>query len=113
MSAQPQSRLTPEQYLEIERASEFRNEYYDGRMYAKPGGNHAHAIAIGNLACEIGNAVRKRRCRVTPIDLRGRAWRCRRFTTTSPSAASKHLRGRLPGVELSRAPRVPLSHAQA
>ena len=39
MSARPQPRLTPEQYLELDRASEFRNEYYNGRMYAMSGGH--------------------------------------------------------------------------
>jgi Uma2 family endonuclease len=72
MSAQPQPRLTPEQYLEIERASEFRNEYYNGRMYAMSGGTHTHALIIGNLGGELRNALRKRRCLVTPIDLRVR-----------------------------------------
>jgi Uma2 family endonuclease len=37
MSAHPQARLTPEQYLEIERAAEFRSEYYNSRMYAMAG----------------------------------------------------------------------------
>ncbi len=54
MSAQPQPRLTPEQYLEIERAAQFRSEYYNGRMYAMSGGTHPHAIVIGNLARRTG-----------------------------------------------------------
>jgi hypothetical protein len=33
MSAQLQPRLTPEEYLELDRASEFKNEYYNGRMW--------------------------------------------------------------------------------
>jgi Uma2 family endonuclease len=65
-------RLTPDQYLEIERASEFRNEYCDGRMYAKLGGSHAHAIIIGNLAFELRKAVAKGACLVTSSDLRVR-----------------------------------------
>jgi Uma2 family endonuclease len=72
MSAQPQTRLTPEQYLEIDRASEFRNEYYDGRMYAMSGGTHRHALIIFNLGSELRNIVKKRRCMVTSSDVRVR-----------------------------------------
>jgi Uma2 family endonuclease len=56
MSAQPQPRLTPDEYLELDRASEFRNEYYNGRMYAMSGGTHAHAIIAGNLASALRTA---------------------------------------------------------
>jgi Uma2 family endonuclease len=60
MSAQPQPRLTPEQYLERERAAQdVRSEYYNGRMYAMSGGTHPHAIVIGNLGSELGIALKK------------------------------------------------------
>jgi len=70
MSAQPQPRLTPERYLEIERAAEFRSEYYCGHMYAMSGGSFRHFQIIGNLVREIGNALRQRPCSVGPTDLR-------------------------------------------
>jgi len=72
MSAQSQPRLTPEQYLEIDRASEFRNEYYNGRMYLMPGGSHPHAIVISNLGRHLGNALAKQPCVVTTSDVRVR-----------------------------------------
>ena len=73
MSAQPQPRLTPEQYLEIERAAQdVRSEYYNGRMYAMSGGTHPHAIVIGNLARELGIALKKGPCVVTTSDMRVR-----------------------------------------
>ncbi len=70
MSAQPQPRLTPEEYLELDRASEIRNEYYDGRMYAMSGGTHAHGIIILNLGRQFGNALEGRPCVVTANDVR-------------------------------------------
>lgn len=70
MAAQTQPRLTPEEYLEIERAAEFRHEYYNGRMYAMAGGSVRHAIIIGNLAGELHAALKKRPCIVTTNDLR-------------------------------------------
>src|SRR5690348_7381969 len=69
MAAHPQTRLTPEQYLELDRASQIRHEYYDGVMYAMAGGSYSHALIIGNLNRELGNAL-KGRCRVTPTELR-------------------------------------------
>jgi Uma2 family endonuclease len=72
VSAQPQPRLTPEQYLELERASEFRHEYYNGRMYAMSGGTHPHSIIIGNLGRVLGNALEKGPCLVTTSDFRVR-----------------------------------------
>ena len=72
MSAHPQPRLTPEEYLELDRASQFRNEYYNGRMYAMSGGSVPHAIIIGNLTGETRNALRGRPCFVAPSDLRVR-----------------------------------------
>ena len=75
MSAQPQPRLTPEQYLELDRASEFRHEYYNGRMYLMPGGTHPHAIVIANLSRELGLALKPRPCIVTASDVRVRVSR--------------------------------------
>ncbi|MGH9646369.1 MAG: Uma2 family endonuclease [Bryobacteraceae bacterium] len=73
MSAQSQPRLTPEQYLDIERAAtDVRSEYYNGRMYAMSGGTHPHAIVIGNLGSELRIALKKGPCVVTTSDLRVR-----------------------------------------
>ena len=60
MSAQPQPRLTPEQYLELERAAEFRSEYYDGRMYPRADASFRHVIITTNLGAELGNALKRR-----------------------------------------------------
>jgi hypothetical protein len=57
MSANAQ-RLTPEQYLEIERAAEFRSEFYNGRMYAMSGGSYGHVLVIGNLAFAVRSALK-------------------------------------------------------
>jgi Uma2 family endonuclease len=72
MSAHVQGRLTPEEYLAIERAAPFRSEYYNGRMYAMAGGSHPHAIVISNLVRAIGNLLDDRPCLVTSSDLRVR-----------------------------------------
>jgi Uma2 family endonuclease len=69
MSAQPLPRLSPEEYLAVERAAEFRSEYYNGRMYAMAGGSYQHARIIGNVTGELYAGI-KGRCSVTPNDLR-------------------------------------------
>jgi Uma2 family endonuclease len=72
MSAQPQPRLTVEQYLELDRASEFRNEYYSGRMYAMSGGSPTHAILIASIGRELGIGLKKGSCQVATSNLRVR-----------------------------------------
>jgi Uma2 family endonuclease len=74
MAAQPHTRLTPEEYLELERASETKHEYYNGYMYplfghAMAGGSPNHAIISGNLIGELRSALKKRPCTVTGSDL--------------------------------------------
>src|SRR5580704_502730 len=70
MSAYSQPRVSPEQYLERERAAEFRSEYYDGRIYAMSGGSWGHAVIIGNLTSALVVALKKRPCSVTSSDMR-------------------------------------------
>jgi Uma2 family endonuclease len=72
MAALPQPRLTPEKYLEIERAAQFRHEFYDGRMYAMSGGSYWHARIILNFAAALHLALKKGPCAVVTNDLRVR-----------------------------------------
>src|SRR5260221_3915864 len=70
MSAQPLPRMSPEQYLEMERAAEFRSEYFEGQVYAMAGGTYPHATIILNVGVQLHQALRQRPCTVTPIDVR-------------------------------------------
>jgi Uma2 family endonuclease len=70
MSAQPQPRLTPEEYLEIDRKSEVRHEYYNGRMYAMAGGKYNHARIAANLSAALITALKETPCGVASSDLR-------------------------------------------
>jgi Uma2 family endonuclease len=73
MAAQQTPRLTPEEYLVIERAAAFRSEYYDGQMFAMSGGTFPHVLTISNLSYSIRNALIGRGCHVLSSDLRVRA----------------------------------------
>jgi Uma2 family endonuclease len=70
MSALSAPLLTPDRYLEIERAADFKSEYVDGRMFAMSGGRLAHAIVCTALASALLAALRGKSCYVTGSDLR-------------------------------------------
>jgi Uma2 family endonuclease len=70
MSAQPRPRLTPEEYLKIERAAEFKSEYYDGHMYAMSGGSYAHGLIIANIVAKLWQGLAGKGCSVTASDVR-------------------------------------------
>jgi Uma2 family endonuclease len=64
MSAQPLPYLTPEEYLEIERAAEYKSEYFEGVMwplggvpFGMAGGRYQHNLISGNVVRELGNAL--------------------------------------------------------
>src|ERR1039457_1943305 len=73
MFASPQTRVTPEEYLEKERAAEFRSEYYGGYVYAMAGASMRHGIIIGNFAHAFATQLEKRPCVVVTTDLRVRS----------------------------------------
>jgi Uma2 family endonuclease len=62
--------MTPEQYLEADRAAEFKSEYYDGHMFAMAGGTQVHGIIILNTGAGVLQAARRRGCIVTPTEVR-------------------------------------------
>src|SRR5215469_16642324 len=70
MAANPTPKLTPQQYLDLERAAETRHEYFNGQMYAMAGGSARQSQIIANLARELGTLLKRTPCRVMLQDLR-------------------------------------------
>lgn len=77
MSTHPKTRLTPEQYLEIERKAEFKSEYFDGEMFPMQGppqdmagASWAHNCLVANAIVLLGSELRSRPCQVVPSDMR-------------------------------------------
>jgi Uma2 family endonuclease len=70
MAAHAQPFLTPEQYLEIERAAVLRSEYYDGRMYAMAGGTQTHQRLKDRLAFALNKRLENGPCEAGTSDLR-------------------------------------------
>lgn len=56
--------LTAEEYLERDRAAEFRSEYYDGEMYARPGGTFSSALLAGRIIAGLAPALAGRPCHI-------------------------------------------------
>ena len=70
MSARQVPRISPEAYLEAERAAEFRSEYVDGEVFAMSGGSRKHAALIFRIGHELELALGESPCVVTVSDLR-------------------------------------------
>jgi Uma2 family endonuclease len=67
---QPLRRLTEAEYLEIERAAEFKSEFFDGEMFAMAGGTPQHSLIATNLAGEFKHRLKGRPCAPYNADLR-------------------------------------------
>src|SRR5690349_989059 len=80
MTTSPDVRLTPEEYLRIERAAEWKSEYIDGEMFAMSGASPRHVFIVANLVGELRNQLRDGPCLVGSADLRVATDRRRHFT---------------------------------
>lgn len=65
-----QAKMSPQEYLELERASETKHEYADGEIFAMSGGTFERAQITGNITGELRSALRARPCRICPADMR-------------------------------------------
>jgi Uma2 family endonuclease len=71
MSAIPTQRfITPEEYLVIDDAAEYKSEYYDGEIVAMSGASPDHESLAANLTRDVGNAIRRGPCRQFTSNLR-------------------------------------------
>jgi len=70
MATQPVPFLTVEQYLEIERAAEYKSEYIGGTMYAMSGGGFHHAFIAADTLVTLCGQLRGKKCNAVGSDLR-------------------------------------------
>ena len=70
MSVQARAYITPEEYLERERAAAFKSEYYNGEVFAMSGGSRDHVLIAGNCQMALRDALRSKDCLVFQSDLR-------------------------------------------
>jgi Uma2 family endonuclease len=72
MPAQPAVKLSPQEYLDIERQSEVKSEYWYGEMFAMAGASEAHNLIVINVGAELRSQLKEKPCRVYPSDMRVR-----------------------------------------
>jgi Uma2 family endonuclease len=61
---------TQEEYLELERAAEYKSEYYRGEIFAMSGASRNHNRITENLSIEIGVFLKGKGCQSFSRDLR-------------------------------------------
>jgi Uma2 family endonuclease len=61
---------TPEQYLEIERAAEYKSEYISGEMVAMSGTTFRHGVITVNIATRFSNQLGGKPCQTLVSDIR-------------------------------------------
>jgi Uma2 family endonuclease len=68
--AQPVPRLTEKEYLALERAAEFKSEFYDGELSTEAGVSEAHSLIASNLLVALRRLLNGRPCVTFNSDLR-------------------------------------------
>lgn len=70
MLANPETTMTPQQYLEWEPTQELRYEYVNGEVFAMTGGTIAHNTIAVNLVTALKNHLRGGSCQVFIADVK-------------------------------------------
>ncbi|MCC7439774.1 MAG: Uma2 family endonuclease [Armatimonadetes bacterium] len=70
MDALPRKHLTQEEYLAIERAAQWKSEYYQGEMFAMAGTSRNHARISFNMVASAGGQLLAKGCEGYVSDMR-------------------------------------------
>ena len=70
MPSQLKIRLTPAEYLAIERKAPYKSEYVNGEMFAMSGASPSHVLIVTNVVAELRQQLKQRPCTVYSTDLR-------------------------------------------
>ncbi len=80
MISQGTNKITPEEYLEFEKNSELKHEYFDGEIFAMVGARKNHNRISTNLSRVLGNQLLKRPCDVFSSDMRVKVEAIEKYT---------------------------------
>jgi Uma2 family endonuclease len=78
MASMPEYRISPEEYLRLERAAETKSEYDDGVIYAMSGASFRHNLIVSGLIQSLGKRLPPH-CGVVPSDIKVRIFNPTRF----------------------------------
>lgn len=70
MSALPKPIYNADEYLALEESAEYRNQFYDGEIFAMAGASRKHNIAAGNIYANLHFQLRNRPCEIYQNDMR-------------------------------------------
>lgn len=70
MSALSNPKYSLKEYIELEKSSEERYEYFDGEVFAMAGGSLEHLRIGKNIARHLENKLEGRSCEAFPFDMR-------------------------------------------
>ncbi|MBA3442867.1 MAG: Uma2 family endonuclease [Pyrinomonadaceae bacterium] len=70
MSSKPRVRLTPQEYLAIERQAETKSEYYIGEMFLITGASREYNLIGTNLTGALQPQLRQKPCEIYAKDMR-------------------------------------------
>lgn len=70
MSAIPKTKLTPAEYLEMERKAEFKSEYFNGEVFAMSGAKRNHNKITTNLSGLVWQHLKGKDCESYSNDMR-------------------------------------------
>ncbi|QTA84550.1 Uma2 family endonuclease [Desulfonema magnum] len=62
--------ISEAEYLDLERASETKNEYYQGEVFAMAGASRRHNIIVSNIIGRLNYQLIKKPCIAYPSDMR-------------------------------------------
>ncbi|MBF0413509.1 MAG: Uma2 family endonuclease [Desulfamplus sp.] len=80
MIAQEKQKMTPEDYLEFEKNSELKHEYFDGEIFAMVGARKNHNRISSNVSRILGNQLLNRSCDVFISDMRVKIAEIEKYT---------------------------------
>src|SRR4051812_271610 len=68
--AQSTKHYTPAEYYELERAADYKSDYYRGEIFAMSGGTARHSLISNNISGETRQRLKGKPCRAYESNLR-------------------------------------------